>query len=65
VVVGGESKVGKLAGHALVGDQDVLRLQVPVVDSNGMAVLHGIQDLEESSLGKSIITNILALFGDV
>lgn len=65
MVIGSEAKVGKLAGHSLVSHQNVLRFQVPVVDSNRMAVLHGIQDLEEGALGKRIIANILALLGDV
>lgn len=65
MVVGGKAEVGKLAGHALVCYQDVLWLKVPVVDSNGVAIFNGIQDLEEGPLGKSIITNVLALFGDV
>ena len=65
MVGGGKSKVGQFDGHALVGDQDVLRLQVPVVDSNGMAVLDSIQNLEKSPLGKGVVTDILASFGDV
>ena len=65
MVVSGQAKVGKLAGHALVGDQDVLRLQVSVVDPNGMAIFNSIQDLEEGSLGKSIITDELTPFSDV
>ena len=65
MVRSGKAKISEFAGHALVSYQDVLRLQIPVVDSNGMAVLHGIQDLEKGPLGKSIITNVLALLGDV
>lgn len=65
MVVGGESKVGQLAGHALVGDQDVLRLQVPVVDSNGVAILYGIQNLEKGPLRKSVVSNVLALLRDI
>lgn len=65
MIVCGQTEVGELAGHALVSHQNVLRLQVPVVDSNGVAVLDGVQDLEEGPLGKSIITNELALLGDV
>jgi hypothetical protein len=65
VVVGCQTKVGELTGHTLVCYQYVLRLQVPVIDSDGMAILDSIQDLEESPLGKSIITNILSLFGDI
>lgn len=60
----GESKVGQLAGHAMVSNQNVFRLQVPVVNSNGVAVLDGIQDLEEGTLGKGFIPNILGLFCD-
>lgn len=49
----------------MVSNQDVFRLEIPVVDSNGMAVFHGIQDLEKSPLGKGIIPNILAALRDV
>lgn len=65
MVVGGQSKVGKLAGHSIICDENVLRLEIPVVDSNGVAVVYSIQDLEESPLGKSVITDILSLLGDV
>jgi hypothetical protein len=65
VVSSGKSKIGEFAGHALVSNQDVLWLEVPVVDSNGVAVLNGIQDLEEGALDKIIIANVLALLGDV
>jgi hypothetical protein len=65
VVRGSKAEISKLAGHPLVRYQNVLWLEVPVVDSNGVAVLYGIQNLEESSLGKGIITNKLASFGDV
>jgi hypothetical protein len=49
----------------LVSDENVLRLEVPVVDSNGVAVLDGIQNLKEGALGHGIIPNVLALLGDV
>jgi hypothetical protein len=65
VVRGRQAKVSELASHTLVRDEDVLRLQVPVVDSNGMAVLHGIQNLEESILGQDIVSGKLASFCDV
>lgn len=48
----------------MVGDQDVLRLQVPVVDSQGMTELHGIQDLEKSMLGQVVVADEVALVGD-
>lgn len=65
MVGSGKSKVGQFAGHSLVSDENVFWLQVPVVDSNRVAVFHGIQDLEESALGHGIVTNVLALLGDV
>ena len=65
MIICGQTEVGELAGHALVSHQNVLRLQVPVVDSNGVAVLNGIQDLEKSPLGKGIVPNELTLFSDV
>lgn len=62
---GGQTKIGKLHGHTLVLDQDVLRLQIPVVDTNGMTELHGVQDLEEDTLGQSIVTKITPALSDV
>lgn len=34
VVFGGKAKVGKLNGHAAILDQDILRLQIAVVNTN-------------------------------
>jgi hypothetical protein len=61
----GQSKVGEFARHALVSDKNVLRLQIPVVDSDRMAVLYGIQDLEKGALDQVFVADILALLGDV
>lgn len=36
-----------------------------MVDSQAVAVLHGIQDLEEGAPDKSIITHISPFFGDI
>lgn len=60
-----KAEVSELASHALVSDEDILWLQVSVVDSNRMAVLHGIQDLEEGPLDQILIANVLALLSDV
>lgn len=49
----------------MVRNQNVLRLQVPMVDSNGVTVGHGIQNLEESVFGKPVVSNVVALFSDV
>lgn len=61
----GQSKVSKLDSHSVVGDQNVLRLEIPVVDSNGVAVLDSVQNLKESTSGQKVITHELASLGDV
>jgi hypothetical protein len=61
----GQSKISEFAGHALVSDENVFRLQIPVVDPDGVAVLDGIQDLEKGALDEIFIADILALLGDV
>jgi len=61
----GEAKVGKLDGLSVVRNKDVLRLQVPVVDSERVAVFNGIQYLQENSLGKIVVPDILTTFSDV
>lgn len=65
MVGGGQSKIGKLTSHALVGDQNVLRLQIPVVDSDRVAIFNSIQDLKESTLSPLVIADEFALLGDV
>lgn len=65
VFTGGQSKVGELDGLSIVGDKDVLRLEVPVEDPQVMAVLDGIQDLKEHLLGEFVLTNILTTLCDV
>lgn len=62
---GGKSKVGEFDRAALIGDEDVLRLQIAMVDSLGMAKLDGIQNLQEGMLGQTVISNETALFGDI
>ena len=62
---GSKAEICKQHIGARVGYQNVLRLQVPVVDSQAVAVLHGIQDLEKGAPDKSIITHISPFFGDI
>jgi hypothetical protein len=64
-VGGSEAEICKFDCHAFVGDENVLRLQISVVNSNGMAILHGFQDLKENGFSQEIITNISSLFSDV
>lgn len=49
----------------MVRNQNVLRLQVPVVDPDGMAELDGIQDLQESMFGELVVAHKPAMFSDV
>ena len=65
MVIRGKSKVGQFNGHSFVRHQDVLWLQVPVVDSNGMTIFNGIKDLEKGPSGKSIVADVLSSFGDI
>lgn len=60
-----KSKVGKFDVHSAIRDQDVLRLEIPMVNSNGVAVVDSVQNLKESTLGQEIIAHKLALLGDV
>lgn len=60
-----KAKVCKLDGVSIVLDKYVLRLEVSVVNSKRMAVLDGVQDLEESSSRKEIISNKVALLGNL
>lgn len=64
VVLGGKAEVGKLQSDAIRGDQDVLGLEIPVVDTNRMAKLNSLKNLEESVLSQGILSNVESLFGD-
>lgn len=61
----GKAEVSKLDGVAVVSDQNILRLQVPVVDAQGVAVSNGVQDLEECTSGKFVIAGIPSALSDV
>jgi hypothetical protein len=62
---GGKTEVGQFDLAATLGNQYVLRLQVPVVHTQPMAVGYSIQDLQKSILCGSIITNILTSFCNI
>lgn len=64
-VRGGEAKVSELDGVAVIRDQNVLGLQVPVVNAKGVAVAYGVQDLEECSPGKLVIAGVPSALSDV
>lgn len=50
---------------SIIGNQYVLRLEIPVVDPKRVAELNGIQKLEEHVLGKSIISDESSSLSDV
>ena len=60
-----ESKVSKLYGLTIVRNQNIFRLEVPMIDANGMAEGDSIQNLQECSFGQKIITNESVLFGNI
>ena len=62
--LGSKTKVRELHGPTLIGDQNVLGLQIPVVDPDGMAVLYSIQDLKEGLLDQVVVPNVIPTFRD-
>lgn len=60
----GEPEIGKLQSKSIIGYQDVLWLQVPVVNAYGMTVRYSIQELKESILDKRFLANVECLVGD-
>lgn len=64
VVRGRKPKISQLDRPALIGDQDVLRLEISVVDTHIMAELNGTQDLQEHTPDQSVIADVIALFRD-
>jgi len=49
----------------MIGDQNVLWLEIPVVDSQRMAKLNRIQNLQEGMLGKGVVSHEMASFCDI
>jgi len=49
----------------VIGYQNVLGLQVPVVDPNGVAELDSVQKLKEDMLGQSVVAHKTALFSNI
>lgn len=64
-VSGCKTEVSKFDRASIISHQNILRLKVPMEDSNGMTVLNSIQELEKGMFGQSIITDEMALFRDV
>lgn len=60
-----EAKISKLDSHAMILDKDILRLQVPVVNTNGMAELYSIQDLKENGSGQHVVAKVTSTLGNI
>lgn len=61
----GQTKVGEEYLGSAFGNQDILRLEIAMVDTQSMAVLHGIQDLEKDAANEGLVTYIPTLFRNV
>ena len=61
----GQSKITELDVPTMVRDQDVLRLQIPMVDADGMTKGDSVQDLKESMLCQVIVANEAVPLGNV
>jgi hypothetical protein len=64
-ICGCQAKIGEFDCVAMVGDQNVLWLQVPMVNSNGMAKANSVQNLQKSMLGQRIVANEAPSFRNV
>jgi len=65
MVLGREAKVGKLDGPAIVHHKDVLRLEVPMIDSARVAMLDSRKNLQKHVSRLHVVADILALLGDL
>lgn len=48
-----------------IGDQNVLRLEIPMVYSKAVAMFRGIQNLEEDAPDQGIMTYISTTLGNI
>lgn len=61
----GQPKIGQFNGEPTVRNENVLRLEIPMVDTLLVAALHRIQDLEEHTLGQEVVSHVMTLLRDV
>lgn len=61
----GQTEIGELDRVSVVRYQDVFRLEIPMINPNGVTMLNGIQNLQESMFGKTVVSNEMAVFGDI
>ena len=65
VIRSGQAKISKLNIHPTVGNKDILRLEVTMIDSKVVAIVDGVKDLQKRTLGQWIVTDKETTLGDV
>ena len=61
-LLGSKTKVRELDNA--IGDQDILRLEIPVIYANGMAKIDSVQYLKKRVFGHEIVSKVVAFFRD-
>lgn len=65
LVGGGETKVSDGNTEAIVETKDVLGLQVPMINTERVAIFHRVEHLEEDVLDESIVAEISTVMKDL
>lgn len=64
-VLRSKAEVRQLDGPSIILDEDILRLEIAMVHSIGMAVANGVQNLKKDVLGLRILTHVIPLLRDL
>lgn len=65
LVCGSKAKVGDSDPEAVIEAENILRLQVSVIDTERVAVLHCVDELQEDVLDKHVVSKIAAAMEDL
>lgn len=60
-----EAKVGDCNSQSTIETEDVLRLQVPVIDAENVAILDGIKDLQENVPYEVVVGEVPTMVEDL
>lgn len=60
-----ESEIGDSELETVVEAEDILRLQVSVINAQRVAVLDGVEELEEDVLDEAIVSEVSSLVKDL
>ena len=64
-ILGGKAEIRKFDGISIVHDQDVLRFQIPVEDTSGVAMLDSVKNLKENPSRLVVDSNVVAILCDL